>query len=155
MDALGFIDPNLLEGNAEHVQIHEELGVISVVTGPRPCVDCGLMTGNYCETFQHPWRCYAAHWIPTEDWGEWQRTPFCTVCEPKFTACHFCRGVASCRPFTHNRQSDPVDPLVQIYPKAAPPLLPGGFRYVPRPKTVTPGYRWVQMHPADRRPASG
>ncbi len=115
MDGQGFIDPTLLDGNPEHVQLDAELGVIAVVSGPRPCVDCGLMTGNFCETFQCPWLCFAENWIPSEDWGESQRTPFCTHCETKFTGCHFCRGVAWCTPFPHNRQSRATSPLAQIY----------------------------------------
>ena len=52
MDAVGFIDPNHLSGQSdEHVQVDPELNVIDEAYGPRPCVDCGLMTENWCETF--------------------------------------------------------------------------------------------------------
>ncbi len=122
MDGVGFIDPNLIGGRDDaHVQMDPVMNVIAVTSGARPCVDCGLMTGNWCETFfwGKVWHsaggvCLAEHWIPSEDWGDGQRTPFCTSCEDKFTACHFCRQVASCTPFTHNRRPGETPPLVPV-----------------------------------------
>ena len=55
----------------------------------RPCVDCGRVTGNYCENEE----CTAAHWIPSEKWREAQVTPHCSMCAAKYLVCHFCRGV--------------------------------------------------------------
>ena len=46
----------------------------------RPCVDCGLYTGCYCDG---------------NDWGECfaaDRLPLCTTCDRLFNMCHFCRG---------------------------------------------------------------
>ena len=53
----------------------------------RPCVDCGRITGNFCES-----NCSAALRIPTEKWAEGQITPHCTTCDKLYGQCHFCRG---------------------------------------------------------------
>ena len=37
--------------------------------------------------------CLGADRVPTEAWGNGQRTPFCTRCEPVFRKCRFCLGV--------------------------------------------------------------
>ena len=58
----------------------------------RPCVDCGLVTGNYCN-----W-CFAVERIPSEKWQPNQNTPLCSHCERAWTACHFCRGIDWCTP---------------------------------------------------------
>ena len=71
--------------NPSPVQFH----VLSVVSGPRPCVDCGVSTGNFCDGFFDD--CFAALRLPDETWGENQRTPLCTQCEQKLTRCKFCR----------------------------------------------------------------
>ncbi len=52
----------------------------------RPCVDCGLWTGRYCDF------CLAADRIPKENWIENQHTPLCSKCDNKYGRCHFCRG---------------------------------------------------------------
>ena len=52
----------------------------------RPCVDCGLITGRYCDY------CLAATRIPTETWIQNQHTPLCSKCDNKYGKCHFCRG---------------------------------------------------------------
>ena len=55
----------------------------------RACVDCGLITGCFCEY------CLAAQRMPEETWAPNQCTPLCTKCEAKnHGICHFCRGVA-------------------------------------------------------------
>jgi hypothetical protein len=66
----------------------------------RPCVDCGVRTGSFCETMaqvgQAEWQggvCLAAHQMPTQDWAKDQRTPFCSSCEKQHGACHYCREV--------------------------------------------------------------
>ena len=58
----------------------------------RPCVDCGLMTGRYCD-----W-CHAADRCPNEQWAKGQMTPLCSYCDNKLDACHFCRGLSWCAP---------------------------------------------------------
>ena len=62
----------------------------------RPCVDCGLKTGNFCE------HCFAADRLPKEQWAAGQMTPLCTVCDHKHenAGCHFCRGVSWATPPT-------------------------------------------------------
>ena len=67
----------------------------------RPCVECGLVTGNFCDEleYQRGFKCLAEQRIPSQRWVEGQRTPFCTHCEKKLGACYFCRGVPSCTPF--------------------------------------------------------
>ena len=57
----------------------------------RPCVDCGLITCNFCE-------CTAEVRIPDEYWEDGQVTPFCNSCDDRFAMCHFCRGLSWCRP---------------------------------------------------------
>ena len=64
----------------------------------RPCVDCGLLTGNWCEAF-----CFAENWLGSklEDWQDSQITPHCTFCEKKYRFCHFCLGKDWATPDTH------------------------------------------------------
>ena len=58
----------------------------------RPCVDCGLKTGCYCDY------CKAVDRLPDEQWAKGQMTPLCTKCDKKQGACHFCRGLLWCVP---------------------------------------------------------
>ena len=53
----------------------------------RPCVDCGRITGSFCEL-----ECSAPLRIPTEKWVDGQITPHCTICDGLYGCCHFCRG---------------------------------------------------------------
>ena len=68
----------------------------------RPCVDCGLWTGRYCDGLltEELWAvgCYANDRIPEEVWAEGQRTPLCSDCDNRYDACHFCRGFKWCMP---------------------------------------------------------
>ena len=59
----------------------------------RPCVDCGLYTCNFCEN-----ECLATKNIPSEEWTAGQLTPHCIRCEWKYSAYHFCRGIAWATP---------------------------------------------------------
>ena len=65
----------------------------------RPCVDCGLVTGNFCDGIVE--ECFAALRLPSQEWATGQRTPLCSVCESNSQVCHYCRGVPHCTPFTH------------------------------------------------------
>ncbi|CAE7943450.1 unnamed protein product [Symbiodinium sp. KB8] len=57
----------------------------------RPCADCGLYTGCYCDG--NDWgECFAADRLPREHWANNQRTPLGTACDRRFNMCHFCRG---------------------------------------------------------------
>ena len=85
-----------------------------------PCVDCGLKTGNYCETLLQTgealWQggtCLARLRVPSEYWEEFQRTPLCTKCENKYGACHFCRGTSLCQPFPRGARN--IEPGVSGY----------------------------------------
>ena len=66
-----------------------------------PCVDCGLMTGNFCDggitvAYNH---CFASHRVPADYLdNEGQRTPLCSYCETLSQFCRFCRRVHSCTP---------------------------------------------------------
>ena len=67
----------------------------------RPCVDCGLFTGRFCdgqefEAAGSP--CYAKDRLPGEAWVDNQRTPLCSRCDWRYGKCHYCRGVQSCTP---------------------------------------------------------
>ena len=58
----------------------------------RPCVDCGQITGRFCDY------CYAADRCPDERWAPNQLTPLCSRCDNTHDKCHFCRGQAWCVP---------------------------------------------------------
>ena len=64
----------------------------------RPCVDCGLLTGNWCEA-----NCFAVNWLGSklEDWQDSQITPHCTHCEKSNRFCHFCLGKDWATPDTY------------------------------------------------------
>jgi hypothetical protein len=68
----------------------------------RPCADCGLMTGNFCDGLTVQGRildnCFAEQRMPQETWSANQRTPFCSKCEEKKAACHFCLQTSMCQP---------------------------------------------------------
>ena len=52
----------------------------------RPCVDCGLRTGCYCDY------CLAEDRDPNNKWAKGQHTPLCATCDHKYDRCHYCRG---------------------------------------------------------------
>ena len=58
----------------------------------RPCVDCGRITGSFCDF------CNGAERLPQERWNENQGTPLCGDCDDKRGCCHFCEGKSWCRP---------------------------------------------------------
>ena len=70
-----------------------------------PCVDCGLITGNFCDggpALNYRDRCYAYERDPR---GypypqSTRRTPLCAYCETAFFHCRFCRGEKGCTPPT-------------------------------------------------------
>ena len=59
----------------------------------RPCVDCGQVTGCFCDY------CLAQDRMPKEKWVEGQLTPLCTSCDAKHGRCHYCRHVQMATPF--------------------------------------------------------
>jgi len=61
----------------------------------RPCVDCGLITGCFCDF------CIAEDRLPGEAWAAGQATPLCTGCDGVFKGCHFCRRQHWCAPEPH------------------------------------------------------
>ena len=65
----------------------EVLAVGDAETLNRPCVDCSLVTGCFCD-----W-CYAVERDPDSHWVPGQHTPLCTACDRKYGRCHFCRGM--------------------------------------------------------------
>ena len=68
----------------------------------RPCVDCGLFTGRFCDGNEFEASgtpCFAEDRIPSENWVDNQRTPFCSRCENRHGKRHYCRGVQTCMPF--------------------------------------------------------
>ena len=70
----------------------------------RPCADCGLFTGRFCdgEEFEASGKCcFAAERIPSEIWVVGQRTPLCSECDWKHGKCRFCRGIITCAFFPH------------------------------------------------------
>jgi hypothetical protein len=59
----------------------------------RPCVDCGLKTGRFCD------HCLASTRVPSEEWASGQMTPLCSRCDWDHGACHYCFGLPWCTPF--------------------------------------------------------
>ena len=53
----------------------------------RPCIDCGLITGRFCDF------CLAKDRFPKEVWADGQPTPLCSHCDNKHGECHRCRGM--------------------------------------------------------------
>ena len=68
-----------------------------------PCVDCGLMTGNFCDggIFCAYDQCFASEKIPA-DYGSngKQRTPLYSYCETRFVFFRFCHKEHGCTPPT-------------------------------------------------------
>ena len=60
----------------------EVLAVGDAETLNRPCVDCSLVTGCFCD-----W-CYAVERDPDSRWVLGQHTPLCTACDRKYGRCH-------------------------------------------------------------------
>ena len=71
------------------------LGLGARDTLVRPCVDCGLMTGRFCDY------CRAADRLPDETWAHNQLTPLCHYCDNKHDECHYCRRQIWCTPPPH------------------------------------------------------
>ena len=80
----------------------------NIVSLIRPCVDCGLLTGNWCEA-----SCFAEDWLGSklEDWNDSQMTPHCSFCEKKYQFCHFCLRKDWVTPDTHRRVNGVRVPL--------------------------------------------
>ena len=100
-------------GDAEDLQLNQMI---------RPCVDCGRYTGGYCvgigiEDGPED-NCFSMDWLPAEPWCCGQPTPLCTSCERAYGFCHFCRKIASCRPFAWGIK--PPDPV--MWPRGGPGL---------------------------------
>ena len=64
----------------------------------RPCDDCRLFTGNWCDGITPGERCLASNWTSSGTWGTHQGTPLCSICDRHFASCHYCRVIAWCRP---------------------------------------------------------
>ena len=87
----------------------------------RPCTDCGLVTGCFCD------KCCAQarrppHWS-THRWQPLTTSPLCTHCDKKWAACHHCRRVSACSPFPHghgNFATRPDGMPNEIYVAAGP-----------------------------------
>ena len=65
----------------------------------RPCVDCGLYTGRFCD-----W-CKAKDRVPSEEWNPNQHTPLCSKCDHLHGVCHFCRKIHWAQPFPKGRNA--------------------------------------------------
>ena len=74
-----------------------------------PCVDCGLLTVNWCDgssptMFRMLDTCYASDHVPHDypvkgGYGN-LRTPLCQYCETCSKVCRFCLGKKGCTPPT-------------------------------------------------------
>ncbi|CAE7591356.1 unnamed protein product [Symbiodinium natans] len=94
---------------AGNVTVMEALAFGDRQTLLRPCVDCGLLAGCFCDGLEAP--CFAARRVPSEQWAWNQATPLCTQCDRVQEACHFCCGQAWCTPPAHDgrRQSSATE----------------------------------------------
>ena len=61
----------------------------------RPCVDCGKMTGIFCDF------CLAQDRDPKGKYAPGQHTPLCSKCDRKFDMCHYCRKMLWAAPPPH------------------------------------------------------
>ena len=91
------IDVQVIGGNDFTIPFSSLVdGVIAWSDNPdilfRPCVDCGLKTGYFCDF------CKAKDRLPNEVWADNQFTPLCTRCDHMYYACHFCRKTIWCAP---------------------------------------------------------
>ena len=73
-----------------------------------PCVDCGLLTGNFCDGSPRTVGyngCLSSNRVPKDFSSEvygGMCTPLCSYCETCFDYCRFCREVAGCTPPNRN-----------------------------------------------------
>ena len=74
----------------------------------RPCVDCGLYTGRFCDG------CLASRRVPSERWANNQHTPLCSRCDWRWGSCRFCRGVHSCTPFATGQKPTDDEQCVAV-----------------------------------------
>ena len=63
----------------------------------RPCVDCSLITGCFCD------RCYAADRCPQAEWEHGKNSPLCIKCDKTYDSCHLCRRMIWCTPASRRR----------------------------------------------------
>ena len=80
----------------------------------RPCVDCGVTTGRFCDY------CYAVDRFPNGDatgrgWAPGQLTPLCSNCDKLRDGCRFCWDIWVTKP-------------VEIYKNASTGSVPAGPR---------------------------
>ena len=102
-------------------RLTERMEILAVGTPEmlcRPCVDCGLWTGRFCDY------CLAKDRIPSEQWADNQPTPLCSRCDNKWDSCHVCRRVHFCTPPAHGAKLDgdvdviygaPVDTVTALH----------------------------------------
>ena len=64
----------------------------------RPCVDCGLYAGCFCDGLLDQGMCLASDRVPSEAWARGQSTPLCSQCDRRMGIRHFCRGVPRVTP---------------------------------------------------------
>ena len=85
----------------------------------RPCVDCGLLTGRFCD-----W-CFAADRLPNEEWADGQMTPLCSDCDNMNSSKDEAAAVADGTVSESSEQDAAQD---MITDKQVP--LPPGYKHV-------------------------
>ena len=77
----------------------------------RPCVDCGFVSGSFCDGRIVP--CFAEDWLGSkhEDWSDNQFTPHCTACDARYKYCHFYLGKDWVTPEPHYSVKTPTSEL--------------------------------------------
>ena len=68
-----------------------------------PCVDCGHVTGSWCDKGTTDQNCYLRTYLHPMQFAKAaypadKNTPLCTSCDSRFNMCPFCRGVPSATP---------------------------------------------------------
>ena len=72
----------------------------------RPCVDCGLLTGRFCDY------CFASERFPNGDadgrgWARGQLTPLCSLCDNERDGCRYCWDLWVTKPVQIYSNYDP------------------------------------------------
>ena len=85
-------DYNIQNEASLQLVILEELAFGTEEELKRPCVDCGQITGGFCDY------CVAKDRLPSERWCGNQHTPLCPTCDQMRDKCHFCYGMSWATP---------------------------------------------------------
>ena len=115
----------------------------------RPCVDCGKITGSFCDY------CRAADRMPTQTWAQNQATPLCMTCDRKYDKCRFCRAdhaQTQANPATHGPGHDDGTRSRPVFGPEPPPGLIEELRAAEH--RADPLRRWQLINALNLTPAA-